>query len=241
MKNKRLFPRFFAISWLSVCFLIAITIAFYFFIVSWGKIDEERYWSLMENANPRHANPETSPYTAMQQRVRAHKDIWFNKKDKRFQLRVRCRDSQLVFDHHDNATEIIEKMGDVTSCVQEELYYVLPDQREVIRRENGEFQMRNGSQKNEVLVLENADLQRLKPMQVVRYMEAREAEYHYQTDSFVAHQVKISRYCAPGHEMMESFGNCKQMTSGVADSIEVSLKENEFKFRAHKMKATMNL
>lgn len=240
MKNKRLFPQFPLTFWLSFCFFIGITIAFYFFIVSWGKADQEKYWSLMKNANPRHANPETSPYTAMQQRLHAQKDVWFNKKDKRLQLRVKCLDSQLVFDHHDNATEIIEKMKEVKSFIQEELYYVLPDKREVVRRPNGVFQLRQEDQNNEVLVLKEAELKSLKPMQIVRYMEAKEAEYNYQTDSFVARRVKIFRYLASGHEMKESLANSLQMTSGEADAIEVSLKDNDFKFKAHQMKAKMH-
>ncbi|MBA3957616.1 MAG: hypothetical protein H0X51_04370 [Parachlamydiaceae bacterium] len=211
----------------------------YFLAFSFGEQDRIEYWERMKQADPRHAESSQPPYTAKQNHQSVHKDIWFNHADQRLQMRLYSADTELVLEHHDNLTEIIEQMQDVTCYMQEELFYVLPDGREVSLQPDGKLVLRHKSSKEEESYVVVTD-EPLLPMQVIRHLEAENAVYHYQTDRFVANDVAVSRFVAAGHELLDSLHDLVPIVSGIAQKVEFSLAGSDFKFQAHQLKATFH-
>lgn len=227
--------KFRMITWLTISILAGLLLAAYPLIFTFGSKDKKEYWQLMADANPAHATAPSTPYIAKQQHRQAHKDIWFNDKGQRLHMYLRSADSELVLDHHDNTTEVVEHMYRVKCYMQEEIYYVLPDGREVEYRSNGQLRLRHGTQENLVF-----DSKKLKPMQIIRYMEAEKAAYYYHGDRFVADQVQISQFSVAGHSLIESISGLKPLMSGIAKSAEFSLVGNDLHFKAHQLKAKLN-
>ena len=105
--------------------------------------------------------------------------------------------------------EVIEKMKGMSCILQEELFYLTPDgQEEAV------------------------------PMQIVRYIEADNAVYHYQNDLLEAEDVKIFRYKLPGHHLVESFTEEPTMRA-IAKSVEISVLSKELSFKAKKMRVIL--
>lgn len=225
--------KFRLVSLLSLLAFLGTLAGVYLVLFSFDSTDKGEYWKLMSKADPSHSEAPSTPYTAKQQHRQAHKDIWYNQKEQRLHMSLRSADTELILDHHDNTTEVIEQMYDVKCCMQEELYYLLPDGREVEYRTDGQLRLRNGSD----LVV---DPKGLKPMQTIRYLEAAEAAYHYNGDRFVAEQVRISQFIAPGHQLVHSVKGLKPIMSGIARSAEFSLVGNDLNFTAHQLKARLH-
>lgn len=220
------------------CLLIlcAVILLSYQKLVVYETADIEAYQALMRTIDPKKPENQPAPYTAKQQHRHTHKDLWFVKAGQRLQLRLRSTDTDLVLDHQDDTTEVIEYMHGVTCCMQEELYYLLPDGKEVQRRPDGLFFTRHRNADDPTASIEiNGAI--LRPMQVIRYMEADAATYYYQTDRFTAENVKMSRFIAPGHSLVELSKDLKPFMSGVARSVEFSLVGNDLNFTAYHMKA----
>jgi len=176
---------------------------------------------------------ENAPYAFQQHREGVAKDYWMNQKGQRLHLRLKSSDSDLVLEQ----SEIIEKMQNVICMMQEELYYLMPDGREVIRHPSGRWLLRNGDQEENGSWI-SAESRELKPMQVMRYMESDSATYHYRKDRFIADQARIKRFKMAGHQLPESIVELKPMMVGSAQSVELSLLGPEKKLKAHKLKAT---
>lgn len=192
--------------------------------------DERAYRRLVETANPVNSNVKASPYTAKQQRTNVQKDILLTQGADRLLVHLTSTDSVLVLDRQENKMEIIEKMDNVKCVMQEELFYVLPDGREVIRRSDGNLVLREAGD----LI---PDAEGMQPMQHVRYMEADHATYYYKNDNVIADHVKISRYTVSGHGLVTNFAFDKPSMTGLADNVEFSLKGPEVQFTAHRFKA----
>lgn len=229
--------KFRLISLISVLFLIGALAAVYGMLFSFSPADKGEYWKLMANADPAHSEAPSSPYTAKQQHRQAHKDIWYNQKGQRLHMSLHSADTELVLDHHDNTTEVVEHMYGVKCYMQEELYYELPDGREVVYRADGQLRLRRGD--SDAVILAND--KELKPRQIIRYMEAATAAYYYNGDRFVADQVHISQFSAPGHVLIESIAGLKPLMSGLAKSAEFSLVGNDLNFTAHHLKARLHV
>lgn len=204
----------------SLMLIFGLSFFLYQFFISTPDAEKE-YQALMRNADP--SKLESTPYVATQQHRQSHKDIWYTKEDQRMQLCLRSVDTELVLDHHDDNTELIEHMKDVTCYMQEELYYLLQDGHEVIKHQGGESQPEVGI-----------------PMQVIRYMKADTATYNYQTDHFFADNVQVSRYIIPGHQITFYLSDSTPLMHGIASSVEFSLVGNELNFTAHQLKATLH-
>lgn len=210
----------------------------YIALTAYSPTDVEEYEALVKSTDPSKSEDKSQSYTSTQQHRSTHKDIWFTQGGQRLQLRLRSQGTQLVLEHQENKTQIVEHMKGVTCCIQEELYYVLEDGREVRRKTDGSLVSRQHNPKD-VESIVDAGNSTLKPMQVIRYLEADVASYYYQTDRFTAEQVHVSRIVIPGHELIESIKDYKPIMTGLARSVEFALVGNELNFTAYQLKATL--
>ncbi len=197
---------------------------------------QRKYSKLMAHADNAKTGTTTAPYKAKQERIGILKEVVFSDGPHRLKLRLKASDALLVLDHRaEDQTEIVENMNHVVCYMQEELFYVLPDGREVIEQRNGKFLLRNANPQDPASYIAKGD-PGLKPMQIMRYMEADTASYFYRTDRFVADNVQITRYLIPGHLLATSFDKAKVLMKGVASTVEFSL-DGQVNFKASKLKA----
>jgi hypothetical protein len=195
------------------------------------------YNDLMVSAGIKKSDIKTSPYQVKQQRTRVQKDILFAENESRLQLRLLADDSQMVLDHNDGQTAVIEQMNKVVCYMQEELYFVLPNGDEALFSKNQELRLRNQDPaKPESYV--SKDTQGLKPMQIIRFMKADKGTYYYKSDLFYAESVKIERFIMNGHEFNGLSKDKKKIMDGIADSVEFSLDGKNINFKAGKLKAS---
>jgi hypothetical protein len=234
MRNIILFPGITLFT--LTLFLVALAL-FYHTYFSYGPAERSEYLDLLAKADPKQSHT-AAPYTATQQHHQAHKDIWFNKNGQRLQLRLRSADTELVLDHHDDKTEVLEHMRGVKCYLQEELFYLTPDGREAIPQPDGKLLLRHGDANDPQAQIAPSPL--LKPMQNIRYMEADAATYYYQNDHFVAERVKVSRFAVPGHKLIESVKGLHPLMTGIAQAVEFSLAGNDLNFTAYQLKATFH-
>lgn len=79
-----------------------------------------------------------------------------------------------------------------------------------------------------------------KPMQLVRYMEAKRATYNYNTQLFIAEDAKLWKYRAPGHEPLQNVSGLSPLMAGAAQTIEFTMKGRDLCFQAHRLNATFH-
>lgn len=221
---------------IALVIFIAVIAIFVFKLIIPGEQDALTYQKLVESQDPNHLEKTAHPYKAKQERELLQKDILFSQKNERLQIRLLSERGELVLDHHDDKTELIEHMNDVKCYMQEEIFYILPDGREALLQEDGR------------LLVKHADPQEpgswsspegvgVKPMQMIRYMEAATATYYYENNLFTAENVIISRYLVSGHWLSEFDPSSKPMMSGIAESVQFNLSGKGFNFKAHQLKA----
>lgn len=197
--------------------------------------DVQQYRKLMMDTSS--AESKNNAYTSQQKRYRVQKEIYFPKGMDRLHLCVKAAEAQLVLDHQESETAIIEHMKNVKCLMQEEVYYLLEDGREAVLQENGKLLIRHADPKEEASWLDSAS-SGLKPMQIIRYMQADTAAYYYKTDLFLADKVEMSRYIVPGHQLVDSVKGLNPVMHGIAQRIEFSLAGKDLNFKAHQFKAT---
>lgn len=212
-----------------------------FFFVYLGRVTEDvtqEYNQLLAQVESSHSPTQDTPYTAKQERHSIQKDLFFHRGAQRLHIVLTAVDAQLVLDHQDAHTYIVEHMQKVKCLMQEELYYILPDGKEYTPQPNGQLLLREADEKDQASWL-SADTPGLKPMTTIRCIDADEAEYHYKDDRFVAYAVNITRYTIPGHQSMMN-NQAKLLMKGKADKVEFSMKakEKDLDFKAHHLKAT---
>lgn len=79
-----------------------------------------------------------------------------------------------------------------------------------------------------------------KPMQHVRYMEAKRGCYNYNTQAFVGEEATLWKYRLEGHEPVLSFDEEIPVMTATADMIEFTFREKEIDFKARHLKATFS-
>lgn len=235
MTRSRFFVQLVAIN------LVALLAVLSYLVVSMAspsKKEEEAYRLLMSRAENARKESKSTPYNAKQERTGVLKQVFFMEGPNRQQLRLFATDAQLVFDHRSNEeTEIVENMKNVKCLMQEELFYLLPDGREAVAQSDGRLLIKHEDPKEPESWL-TKDAPGLKPMQIVRYMEADRASYFYSNDKFVANQVNLSRHILPGHQMVLTIDKkSKPMMSGIAETVEFSM-SGQLNFKATNMKAS---
>jgi len=202
--------------------------------------DATTYKRLLSGLNERKNGPQSEQYEAKQKRVNVQKDILYMKDADRLQVRLTAADSRMVLDHHDGENNMIEHMNDMRCAMQEELYYVLSDGREAFLQENGQLLIRHSppSQPESWIAKNHPGL---KPMQIVRFIEAETASYYYKTEFLKAEDVNISRFSAEGHALMSPWEKKQLLMKGIAESMEFSLSDKTPNFKASEMKTTLYL
>lgn len=195
------------------------------------------YNELMVNAGVKKSDVKAAPYQVKQQRTKVQKDLLFTENENRMQLRLIAESSQMVLDHHDQSTEIVEHMNQVVCHMQEELYYTLPNGDEAIISKDNKLILRNHDPKDAKSHV-SKDTPGLKPMQIVRVLEADVGAYYYKSDLFHAENVKIQRFIMDGHEFTTGLTQTKKIMNGIADSAQFSLDGKNMNFKANKLKAT---
>ncbi len=223
-----------------VLLLIILLGAFFLRLTFVKESDRKKYKELIENAESSQSSTNGTAYTARQERQGIQKDMFFHAGGlDRLQIRLIADRAQLVLDHQDAHTYIVEQMQKVKCTMQEELYYLLPDGREACLQANGKLGLRENDATNP-LVEVTLDSPGLQPMQMIRFIEANDAEYHYKDDRFVGHGVTIYRFIMHGHELKEVTDTSKPLMKGTAESVEFSLKSKnkDLNFKAHHLKAT---
>jgi hypothetical protein len=195
------------------------------------------YQNLKEAANPVQSEEHSNTYVAKQKRIGIQKDILFTEGEGRLQFRLTSTHSELVLDHHDEQNEIMENLHNIKCIMQEELYYLLPTGQEAVKLLNSKVLIRNADQEKPESWIPISS-PGIKPMQIIRYIEAEEASYYYQSGKFVADQVKIFRYEVPGHTLIEPMKNNDLIMKGTAQSIEFSIMDKEINFKANQFKAS---
>lgn len=235
MTQHRFFQRLVVVNLIA---LGAVLLFCVFSIISPSAKQEEAYRQLMSRAENSRKESKTTPYNAKQERTGILKQVFFMEGANRQQLKLFATEAQLVFDHRSNEqTEIVENMKNVKCLMQEELFYQLPDGREAVAQLDGRLLIKHEDPKDPESWLAK-DTPGLKPMQIVRYMEADKASYFYSNDKFVANQVNLSRHVLPGHQMVATIDKkMKPMMSGVAESVEFSM-SGQLNFKATNMKAS---
>lgn len=225
------------ISVLSILLFLGGLIAFGLFF-SFDSQDAEEYWQLMNNADASRSDTSSNPYIATQEHRKVNKDILFSDKGQRLHMSLYSADSELVLDHYGDTTEVIENMYELKCYMQEELYYVLPDGREVLYQPDGQLRLRHDKTTSPTPI--TASKVELTPRQIIRFMEADTAAYAYKADQFIAENVHISHFSAPGHTLVKSVVGLKPLMSGIAQTVEFSLAGNDLNFKAYKLKATLH-
>ncbi len=79
-----------------------------------------------------------------------------------------------------------------------------------------------------------------KPMQDIRYMEAKRACYNYNTQLFVGEEARLWKYRLEGHEPVFSVKDETPLMSGTADTVEFTIKGKKLDFQARRLKAKFN-
>lgn len=195
--------------------------------------DQIAYQKLVQNQDSTDAE---NSYTSRQQRKGLQKDVLFIEKGERLQMRLHSVMAELALDHHDGQTEIVEQMKDVTCYIQEELFYQLSDGREATKQADGRLLIKHADPQDQASwTASNAP--GLKAMQVVRFVEADTAFYYYKNDKFIADNVNVSRYVAPGHTIEQASKKLQPIMSGVAAWVEFNLEGKEVNFKAYQLKA----
>lgn len=181
------------------------------------------------------AQPQLTAYQANQDKVQLQKDIVFTHKEQPLHLKLCAKSSRLIYERYHDRNEVVEKMNGVTCLMQEELYYIMPDGREVVIREGGKLRLRHADPSDAASWI-SPDTPDLLPMQMLRYLEADKAVYHYKDDLFAAEEVSFFRYTAPGHQIVDGLTHDRLLMEGIADKIEFSL-SSHLNFKAHGLQA----
>jgi len=216
---------------LSIAFLV-----FTIFSMNPKDGDVEEYRNIMQKSQAKsHQGLKREPFVATQHRIGVRKDIFYEESGQRLQMRVDSDKSNLVYHHLGDKTEIVEELVNLRCYMQEELYYTLPDKREVIATKEGRYRLRNGSSNNESSWIE-VQQKTLQPMQKVRYIEAEKADFKMTADSLVANQAEVYQYKIPGHSLDEWDPEIGPLMKGIADKIEVNIKNSGVDLKASGLK-----
>lgn len=220
----------------STLFVILTATAVFFYIQFFTSNDQhvQIYKNLMSESNPSLSGQTLTSYNAKQKRENSHKHLWLASEQGPLQHCIRSNESELELDRREESTQLIEHMRNVQCYMQEELYYLSADGEEIAKDSEGYFVFKN----TDTRILNDATT--LKPMQIIRHMQADSASYFYKNDKLVANHVTISRFVVPGHELVVSLDNGTPLMSGIAESMECTLDGGDPQFHATQFKAILH-
>jgi len=229
------------ISWRVVLpnlFLAALTALLVLCLSDIGQQDIRNYHRLVAISDPSKRLQAPIVASGKQERTNIRKTIIFSEPTGRLRLLMTSEKSELVFAQRGGKMEIVEHLDHISCDMQEELYYTLPDGREVIRQGNGKMLIREADP-DEVDSWVDPLVQQLTPHQRVRHIEADSAVYYYASDLLVAERVDLLRYAADGHQLLESFDDSLLLMKGIAKSVQFSFVDKNIHFRAYRIEATL--
>ncbi len=213
--------------------LACIIVAFGVVLLRPSEGAKADYRELMQKAKPISVGKlKKDPFIATHQRIGVCKDVFYLDGGQRLHMRVESDRGDIVYESDGSGLDIIEELMNVKCTMQEELFYVLPDGREVVCDSEGSYRFRNGKP--------YSDRGQLQPMQLVRYIEAEKASYYITKDSLKAGKAEICRYRLPGHELCEVSVMGKLLMKGVADQIDVQLSDKGIQFHAKGLKGKIS-
>jgi hypothetical protein len=198
----------------------------------------------------RRRNPQdNASISSNQDRKTVSKDILICENPYRLHFRLQSAESSLLMNNLQDKIEVIENMTDLHGLMQEVLYYVMPDGREVIADNEGTFRLRsaskNSSSKSQIFDWDPT----WQPMQEVRFFEAERGSYNYSTRLFQASEVYMVRFRVAGHdldrelepELLQKWEGLEETFAGTAESVEFFFGGKEPALRAKHLKATVHL
>lgn len=118
-----LFP--FATIFSALIFILGL-IYLYFSLWIVTPANEIEYKDLMENTNTKVESSAKTSYVAKQLRINMQKQIFYQEGSQRLEMQIFASKAELVFDHQDDTTSIVEEMQDVRCFIQEALFVVQP-------------------------------------------------------------------------------------------------------------------
>lgn len=190
----------------------------FFYLGTYNSEDKAAYHQLLQGEE----TEDVAGFSSKQHRTKMQKDLFFNEKGKRLQMHLESENADLVLNFHPQQ-EIVEQMQGVVCYVQEDLFDVISKEEPSV----------------------------VKPMQQMLYFESPSAVYYYSNRIFVAENVKIFRYVVPGHGLynphldsgsyshLNSENDSHMISRGEAKSIEFSLEENHFNFKANGLRTIL--
>jgi lipopolysaccharide export system protein LptA len=227
---KRMFRRF---KWALIGLIglwIALCVWTVLSLFQFSKKDLEEYQTLMVSTQSIHSHEKVHPYTARQLHRGVHKQIIVNGHEDRLQMRLDGVEAELILEHKEGGSATLsENFKNVTGLMQEQLYYTLLDGRKVTKDTNGRWLVEQDKSFQWV----DPSLKELMPMQYMRYFEAEEAHYHYNTQQLIAHQVKLLRYLVPGHQLVSSIQGLLPIMQASAHELSLSPKSQEISLSNH--------
>lgn len=209
-------------AWMMALVLLCACAMYLYFTL--GRIDDGDRVAYRKLSQSLDGTEVASAYTSKQQRRGLQKDLLYNDKGQRLQMRLRSAVAELALDHHDGKVDIVENMSGVTCYIQEELFYQLSDGREAVRQADGRLLIKHAKPEDQISWV-SMDAPGVEAMQVVRFFESDRASYYYKNGRLVAENVKVLRYLAPGHTIEEALQQKVLIMSGVASFAEFNLKE----------------
>lgn len=221
--------------WVCSILIVLMSLALAIFLQP-KEADFKSYQQLMQISRPIQPDNKKEGPPVKQQRVNTRKDFLLGDRESKPKFKITSEGSEIVFDNQDEQTEIKELMSHVTCLMQDELFYVLPDGREVKKSDNGRYILRDipiGTVDPYVEV----DESQLLPMQTVRYILADKASYHYKSDRFEGHRVDLLQMILPTHGLNGDLAGGKITMRGTADKVQFKLFSGTPQFRAERLKA----
>jgi hypothetical protein len=222
---------------------VNLTLFLLFSLVFFGTVrlfyityaDREEYAELLKSSEPEEETE--AERVAKQQRGAVHKEIWFVEHGNRLYSSLRSAHSELIIADNGVEREMVENLSGVSSYMQEELFYKLPDGREAVPQENGMLLLRRADPGLSASWIDQRT-PGLKPMQVIRFLQAEHGTYHYTSNRFVAQEVNVLSFLADGHELVENVADHKLIMKGIAKTVILRFSGKNINFEAQHLKAT---
>ncbi len=199
------------------------------YIVNVEQRDYQEYQKLVASSEPA---PERKADVARQSRQQVEKNLWFSERGERLHTRMTADSSELRLTMGKGKNELTESMERVRVFMQERLFWRLPDGKDAVRREDGQLWVKGREAPLPI------DTPGLRPMQVIRYLEADQGVQDYQENRFVADNVTMSRFLAEGHDLVSTMEGSQILMKGLARSIQFSLGGKSLNFQAQELRAT---
>ena len=213
--------------------LLVLTLAMIVGISTIEQMDVNTYKELVASSEAGDVPVESITVTGKQYRQKVSKQALFSETEGRRQFRLVSDESDLVFSYIGGKSSAVEYFRGVSCDEQEELYYTLPDGRELKKSSKG-LKLRQGGN-----LWVDDGTEELSPMQRVRHIDAETATYFYCKDLFAAEHVNLSRYFIPDHKLPQFIEEVSPMMQGQAKAVQFSVVGKDTAFRAHHLTMTL--